>query len=468
VDAGLYDALLNKALTSASDSGGAWQDHIFNPILTDAAKKKRPILEYLNIRPANGNPHVFRRRDSMPYMHWQGAAGTPVATQSGVSGPSVNLKVCTGSGAVESFLISTIGPDNFDVALAEVMGFIEGTAMQVSASVLWGDAGLSATGVETSGNGNIYMPPGLDADTGIMRINGAGAALTDALFQKLLDTTNVAGMTGKRFAIMSSMMASRLEAVTQSLGARYMVDEEGLYGRRIKKYRDCYILESDQTRPRAVMGAISCAGSDGSGTLSNGTYYYYVAPVTAEGEQLRQAAEADVTLAAGTATQKVTITITAFQFSDTNALYADAVYYKIYRGTGTGAEVLVATVPALSYSSGTVSGADTTLVDDGTADTRGGVTGSLPGGVSSADDELTGTVTAPEECIFLVNADPADGIEIAASANKSAQAIGDNDLFGLVRLGKSALNEPFAVGSFVAPVIKRGACHGVLRRVLAA
>ena len=355
------------------------------------------------------------------------------------------------------------------MALAEVLAHIEGAAQQVSAAVLWGDGGTDTAGANVTGNGNLYMPDGLDADTGIMRINGAGVALTDALFQKLLDTTNVAGMTGKRYAIMSSMMASRLEAVTQALGARYMVEEEGLYGRRIKKYRDTYILESDQTRPRATMGAISLAGSDpGTGGLSDDTYYYYVAPVTSEGEQIRQASEANVTLSGGTATQIVTITITAFQFSDTNSPYTDALYYKIYRGTGSGAEVLVATVPACTYSGGSVTGADTTLVDDGTADLRGGVTGSLPGGVSAADDELAGTVAAPEESIFLVNADPDDGIEIAAASNKGAQNIGADNLFGLVRLGKTTDNEPFLVGSYVAPVIKRGACHGVLRRVLAA
>ena len=456
---------LYKGLTSASSSGGAWQDRDLNPILTDAAQKKRPILKYLNMIPATGNPHKFRRRDKQPFGHWEGDNATSVETQSSVSMQEVDLKICRSKGFVTDFLAATMGPDEFDVALEEILAHTENCAMQIAAAILWGCDGAASTYTVSAvtNRGNAYMPAGFDADANIYRQDGGGNAMTLAEINALIDATDIAGAEESRVFVMSSHMRSRLELQEYaSGGARQLPTIAGAFGITMSTYKGIPILTSDQTRPRAQMGTITLAGSDpGTGTMSNDTYYYKVAPVTVEGEQLASA-EANVTLSGGTATQIVTITVTAFQFSDTNSAYSDALYYKVYRGTASSGEVLVATVPALVYNAnGTVGSADTTLIDTGLTQTRGGISSSV------TDTELLGSTTAPEECVFLVNTDPDNGAQLPASTQKG-QAVSENDLVGLKKIGATTDSEPFLVRSYVALAIKRGAAHGVLRNALAA
>jgi len=456
---------LYKGLTSASTSGGPWQDRDLNPVLTDAAQKKRPLLKYLNMIPATGDPHKFRRRDKQPFGHWEGDAATSVQTQSSVSTQSRYLKIVRSKGFVTDFLAATMGPDEFDVALEEILAHTENCAMQIAAGVLWGcDGNASAYTVGALTNrGNAYMMAGFDADANIYRKDGGGNAMTLAEINGLIDATDIAGAEESRVFVMSSHMRSRLELQEYSSGgARQLPTIAGAFGITMSTYKGIPILTSDQTRPRAKMGTITLAGSDpGTGSMTDDTYYYKVAPVTVEGEQLASA-EAWVTLVGATATQIVTITVTAFQFGNTNALFSDALYYKIYRGTATGGEVLVATVPALVYNAaGTVGSASTTLIDTGLTQTRGGISSSI------TDTELLGSVTAPEECVFLVNADPENGAQIPASTQKG-QAVSADDLIGLKKLGATADHEQFLVRSYCTLAIKRGAAHGVLRNALAA
>jgi hypothetical protein len=176
-------------------------------------------------------------------------------------------------------------------------------------------------------------------------------------------------------------------------------------GHVVETYRGIPLIKTTATSPITTMSpTITLEGVTTGGSLSDGTYYVQIAPVTVQGEQLAST-EQSITLSGGGAAQRIKITL--------SARHADALYYKVYMATTTLTETLKVIVPALLYAS------DGTL-DLDTADFNGNsdnpfyissatASAEVPSHMTSDVPFVTSNGIKPES-IFLHDLDPIQGL----------------------------------------------------------
>jgi len=257
-----------------------------------------------------------------------------------------------------------------------------------------------------------------------------------SILDDLIDANLTKGGAGhkKAFGMSPQMLStiSRLETTVRKTadvkgGAFGTIDVAG--GWRLPTYRGVPIIETTATRPieqmRPTVTLAADAGGLGVGTMSNGTYYVQVAPITWEGEQLASTAQA-VTLNAGTAYQRIKITLSAIH---TNAAGDVNVYgYRVYvsaDAAGASACFLKKIVTAYNYDSdGTVIPVTTSFngktgydiyVTSTTAESS--VTTAM-----STDRPMNATGGIVPESIYLWDLDPIQGLGKFAYGNTGGSA----------------------------------------------
>lgn len=453
--------LLYKALTAAGE-GGAITERDLNPILTEAALQRMPLLRFMNIRRVKGNPYKFYRRDAFPAAHPEGPGAAALQTNSNYTAVEKNLKIIRSWGGVEDFVQATVD-DGRDPTTMEMIGHLHACVYELVGTAYWGDA-----------LANTYQFDGFDADTGIFRLDGGANALALKDMDDLIDGCMVPGTEDHpRLLVMSQQMISQLGRLERSYtGGNAQVTPPTVIafpgiagGVRMRTYRDIPIYPAGLTRPRAEAASISIAQGT-AGTLADATYYVKVAPVTRFGEQ--GYASGSVVITGGSNLASINITVAAFTHANSQYPYSDALYWKLYVSTVSGSEILVKTQNAITYSSGSPASAATTLNYAGTATARGGASGTA---TSGAEDQAPRySATTPDEAIFLLDVEPDDGSELVATAYNSptgpgGQPLDEYDLFTLKRLGDTKDQVDFLVRCYACLGVKRGAAHGVLRRV---
>jgi hypothetical protein len=111
------------------------------------------------------------------------------------------------------------------------------------------------------------------------------------------------------------------------------------------------VAKTQWTRPNEKMKpTVTLAGEATGGTLTDGTYYIQVAPITKHGEQIASD-EVSITLSGATSTQRIKVTLSESHKSinDVGQDVEETYYYRIYMSTTSQQEKLVKIVTAMTY-----------------------------------------------------------------------------------------------------------------------
>lgn len=340
-------SLIMKALTSGAASAGAFSPESLEKLITNTVIELVPEMAVIVPKEITSTVHQFNRKNSNPAPGGaQGENSTTPISSSANSRSTVTLKIIKRKGAVTDF-IGDASRAYIDVAAYEMQNEIEAQAHDLRNYILYGNA-----------DGNAYEFDGLDKLIQTNRVANYNAKPTDmSLLDDMIDAYITNGGTQGSFVIgMSPQMLSCFSRLDTTI--RKNVNESGsLWGEimirggwRLSTYRGHPIIQTTATRPietmRPTVTLAGDAGGVGVGTLSNGTYYVQVAPITKKGEQLAST-EGTVTLSAGTAVQRIKITLSTYH-KDAKG-YPNVYAYKIYLSQTTGTEILNKVTSAFLY-----------------------------------------------------------------------------------------------------------------------
>lgn len=350
-------SLIQKALTTATGVGGALIPENLEEIITDTVIRLSPELAMALMKKISGNTHEFNRLIQRPSRG--GAMGenatTPI-TNSKTTRDTVTLKIVRRKGKVTNFLIDT-SEEYIDAAAYEMENHIQAHVLDLIYYLVWGNA-----------NSNVYEYSGLEqfitSKHEAFSAAATGAVPTTLRFlDDMIDWSNrKGGARHTRAFLMSPEMLSLVSSLltnvrlNQGLVGSGMTQVEIGGGWRLNAYRDIPIIETTSLSPVESLTSTVTVATNGTtgGSFSNGTHYFYIAPVTYEGEQL-PSAEKSVTLSGGTATQQIKIDLDAphgTTDADGNTYY-NVLSYKIYYGSSTGVTncTLLKQVSAFTYDS---------------------------------------------------------------------------------------------------------------------
>lgn len=429
-------SLIQKALTSATNYGEALIPQHLEEIITNTIVRLSPELALIDAEYDPQKFHEFNRITALPSPG--GAMGEAAVTptrNSRYSREQVPMKVIRRKGAVTNFLQDT-SKKYIDAAAAEMENHLTSHVYDLCYYLIFGNA-----------DANAYEFDGLDKLIRTNRINSpAGGTLVSSLrvLDDMIDRNiNKKGALHNKAFLMSPEMLSRVSELLTNVrlnqglqGNISQVEIPG--GWRLNAYRDIPIIATSATRPKSTMGTVTAA-ADGTtgGTFANGTYYFRVAAVTYDGEQLASA-EANVTLAGGTSTQKILLSFSAVD---------GALSYKVYYGTSTGAANanLIKQAPAFTYDGvGTITGVITSI----------SITTATPGAdvptALQSDKPLVATGGVAPENIILWDLDKYQGLGKFAYTNQ-----GGSKFKGLVTMEPLARVDddlPFLIKTYGALV----------------
>jgi len=337
-------SLISKALTTAVGVGNALIPQNLEEQITDTVIRLSPELALVTTKSIEGKTHEFNRLTTRPAPGGaMGENATTPSTNSKTARANVDLKVIRRKGKVTNFLNDT-SRKYIDAASYEMQNHLQAHVLDLIYYMLYGNS-----------VGNAFEFDGLDKMIATNRLDFKQTKPTDlTVLDSMIDKSNrKGGARHRRVFGMSPEMLSKFSQLLTNVrlvqgltGGLSQVDVNG--GWRLNAYRDIPIIETTAVSALDTMRpTITLAGStDGLGSLSNGTFYIRIAPMTYEGEQVASA-EQSVTLSGGTATQRIKITLSAIH---KNALGDVNVYaYKIYASASSGSEVLIAYVPAQIY-----------------------------------------------------------------------------------------------------------------------
>jgi hypothetical protein len=404
---------IQKALTTASGIGQGFSPQSLEKNVTDTVIKMQPEVALITGVSIASRTHDFNRKTAHPAPG--GAMGESATTPDSNSKntlASVTLKIIRRRGKITYFL-KDVSREYMNVQQYEMQNQLQSHALDLRNYILYGNS-----------TSNTYEFDGLDTYISTNRTNLArGGVVPSSLsvLDDLIDANLTKGGAGHRrvFGMSPQMLSvlSRLETTVRKTddvkgGAFGIIDVAG--GWRLQTYRGIPIIETTATRPieqmRPTVTLAGDAGGLGLGTLSNGTYYVQVAPITWEGEQLASTEQA-VTLSAGTAVQRIKITLSAIH---TNAAGDVNVYaYKIYLSTTTKTETLNKIVSAYVYGSdGTVTAVTTAFNGKTGYDIY--ITDTTPDAsvttAQAADIPLVATASVNPEIVYFWDLDPIQGL----------------------------------------------------------
>lgn len=413
--------LIQKALTTASGVGAALIPENLEQIITDTIIRLSPELAMVLMKKISGKTHEFNRLIQRPSRG--GAMGenatTPV-TNSKTSRTTIDLKIVRRKGKVTNFLIDT-SEEYIDAAAYEMENHIQAHVLDLIYYLLWGNA-----------DANTYEYDGLEKFISSKHVafsaSAGGAVPTDLTFlDDMIDWSNRrGGAKHTRAFLMSPEMLSKVSnlltnvRLNQGLTGSGLTQVEVAGGWRLNAYRDIPIIETTSIAPVETMTptvTVTTGGTSG-GSFSDGTYYFYVAPITVEGEQL-PCAEKSVTLSGGGSTQKISIDFDAPHYSSDyeGNQYASAYAYKIYYGTSSGVTncTLLKVVSAFTYDAeGTPDGDNG--VDETISITTATPSTDVPSHLQSDFPLQTNSTNA--QSIVLWDTDPIQGLGKMPFTNK--------------------------------------------------
>ena len=413
----------------------------------------------------------FNRVTALPAANGlMGDGATTPVTQSSYVRTGRNLKVLRRKGAVTVFL-QDASRDYIDVTAQEMENFLTAHVFDMNM--------LNVFGSEAA---NAYSWTGLDSLIGSLTLSGTvpnrvnqvagGAVPTNLKFlDDMLDyNTRKQGARHRKAWIMSPEMVSLVSRILTNVRLVQNQRSDGLQsieingGWRLQTYRNVPIIESRLTRPQFTFSAAptNTAKTGSSSGLGGATTLYFVMSYIGwDGESI---ASAELSTAI---TTEDTFTLT---FTEQTG----AAFYKIYctntAGGGTGAEKLVAIIPAKLYTTdGTPNDAVVSVqfttnpavrnptiaqmngVAVGAATTNGGVVPSITASVPfcmAGDVPLTvgGNNSQPMEIVVLWDLDEIQGMGRFAYTNTEGSRF--KGLATMEPLAKTDDNLPFLVKTY--------------------
>lgn len=443
-------SMIRKALTSATGVGEALIPQKLEKIITTVVTRLSPEIAMIDPEFDNQKYHEFNRVTALPAA--VGAMGESAVTptrNSTYERTGVYMKVIRRKGAVSNFLQDT-SAKYIDASAAEMENHLQSHVYDVATSILYGNK-----------TANQYDYSGLDhfVTTNRVERSVADAVPTDLSFMDDLIDENIDRQGGahRRAFVMSAKMLSKVSRLLTNVRLNQGVMGNGLTqvevngGWRFFAYRDIPIITSSACRPKVTMGTVTPSTATSGGSLPDSTTYYFrVAPVTYNGEELASAEVSQAT-GSGGAGNEHTITLTF-------AAVTGALYYKVYMGTSTGVAntTLKRIVPAWTYDgSGTLSAAATSIVI--TSATKGSEVTTA----ASADKPLVAVGGVAPEVMFFWDLDKYQGLGKFAYTNSGGSKFG-----GLVTINPLAITDddiPFLIKTYGALVDSWEATSGMVR-----
>lgn len=429
-------SLIRKALTSASGVGQPLVPEKLEEVITNTVVRLSPELAVMRARFDNQKTHEFNQVTTLPQAGGaMGEAATTPTRNSTYTRQTVDLKVIRRKGSITHFL-QDAAANYVDSQAQEMENHLIAHVYDLNTYINFGNEladQYSFGGFDRFINTNrIVSSRGGEAFSGL--------PMLDEMIDRNLDQQ---GEGHPRVFMMSNRM---LSAVSQALtnvrlnqglvNGLTQVDIGG--GWRLNAYRDIPIIATSGLRPRFQMGAVSTASSGSGGAITDDTWYFRVAPITYNGEEV---ASAEVSVTTSSAD---TITLSW----STPSTY-QPLYYKIYAGTTSGQLSLVRMISAFNYdASGTITGDATSYQFSSDPDSADSTVPShmqndVPYTLDPANNE-------PEETIGLIDLHEYQGLGKLAYTNSGGSRMG-----GLVTIYPLAETDdfmPFLVKSYCAEV----------------
>lgn len=430
--------LIRKALSSATGVGEALTPQHLEKIITNTIVRLSPELAMVEPEFDNHKYHEFNRITALPAAGGAMGEGAVTPTRNSTyERTGVNLKVVRRKGSVTNFL-QDASSKYVDAASAEMENHLIAHAYDMASYILYGNATADA-----------YTFSGLDHYIATNRTVKAvgGVVPTDLTFLDDMIDNNLdrQGAPHRKAIVMSAKMLSKVSRLLTNVRLNQGVVGNGLTqievngGWRLNAYRDIPIITSSACRPKGTMGTVTGATATSGGSLPDSTTYYFrVAPVTWNGEELASAEVSQATGSGGAGNaHTITLSFTA---------YTGALYYKVYMGTSTGSLTLKRIFSASTYDgSGTITAAATSVTI--TAATAGS---EVPTHMQSDVPYYTAVSTEPPETIFFWDLDMYQGLGKLAYTNT-----GGSRFNGLVTVNPLAITDddiPFLIKSYAALV----------------
>jgi len=339
--------LIQKALTTAANSGGALIPESLEREITDTIVRLSPELALMTPVSIASDQHKFNQLTARPAPG--GAMGenatTPV-TSSQSSRKTLDLKVIRRKGKVTGFEKDS-SRDYIDALGFEMENQVQAQALDLIQYMTYGDADV-----------NSYEFSGLAKFISTNRTNNSAGAVAPATLKFLDDMIDASNSSGgnrhRRCFKMSPQMLSHVSRLLTNVrlqqGGNTLTQVEIGGGWRLNAYRNIPIVETANLTAKTGIDPddVTLGTAATGGGLSDGTYDIVVVPITLDGEHLGHTVK-QITLSGGGAAQTITITL-----SDA---FPGAYQYYIFGVTDPGDAVLIDIVPAKTYDSdGTITG----------------------------------------------------------------------------------------------------------------
>ena len=419
---------LRKALDSASGAGEALIPQKLEQVITNTIIRLDPMFAFIQPDFDSQKLHEFNRITSLGAGGGAiGENGTTPTQSSTYQRTSRSLKVVRRKGAVTNFLQDS-SKKYVDAAAVEMENVLRAHIYDLGFYSIYGNE-----------LANPYEYSGINAYVSTNRQNGfsSGAPTvptTLKFLDDMIDKSNRAGgVRHKRVFYMTPEMLSKVSQLLTNVrlqqGQGNMAEVEVAGGWRLNAYRGIPIVESTYMSGAGAgtMGTVTAtSGGTTGGNFSDGTHYFRVAYYDQFGESLASA-ESSVTLAGGTATQKINLA-----FSDVASAYTYVVYYG---GTSSGLSTMVPIKMASAQTydgNGTPSTRITSIaIISSTRDS------SVPAGMAT-DKPLTAVGGVAGESLILHDVDKYQGLGKFAFTHS-----GGNKMDGLVSISQLAITDDF-------------------------
>lgn len=407
--------LVKKALTSASNSGGALIPQLLRQAITDTAIRLSPEFALIASEQATGKTHEFNKLTSRgSIVGSMGENAVTPETNSTYERATVDLKVTRRKGLVTDFE---------QEAAAK---FVDALQLEINAQIEQQVYALNILNLYGNELANSYQYGGWNRYISTNRFqtgftSGAPTVPTSLrVLDAMIDASNRQGAGRHRRAFimspeMHSLFSSLLTNVRNVQGQVNGTAQINIGGGWVlDAYRNIPIIESSFVPGSltATMGTVTTtSGGTTGGSFSDGTYYFRVDAITPNGPTMASA-ESSVTLSGGTATQKINLAFTAV---------TDAIAYRVYYSSTTGLTgmTLIDWRAANAYdSAGTIGAAVTSIEILSSA-----ATSRVPT-ANAADKPLTAVGGVKGEEIYLIDFDSVQGMGSFALLNKGSAGNG--------------------------------------------
>jgi hypothetical protein len=420
--------LFEKALTTASGSGGALISESLEREVTNILMRLSPEISLLYLKKIQSNQHKYNRYTALPGIGGaMGESGSTPVGQSTYVRKTLDLKEIRRKGRVTDFLADA-SEEVIDAVAIEMQNNLLAHVHDIINYSIWGNE-----------YANTYEFSGLDFYIGELTTTNhynrkikAQYGETPVSIKDLDDMIDYSNRRGgnkhARAFLMSPELASLYSRlITNIRDNRTITDKMSQIdingGWRLWAYRDIPIVETSSTTPMRQLGTVTpTVSGSGSGLGGAATIYIRVAEVTKNGEEL---ASAEVTQALSTAD---TMTLTWAAPTD-----SDVYRYKIYMGTATN-PTLKKIIPGKIYVSGAVSTDVTTVTfstNPNTVDPTVSAPASFAGIVTTVPVHMRDDIAYAQdtghgvpETIFLWDLDPIQGMGKVPYTNKGGSEFG--------------------------------------------